>query len=74
MNKNTALLALSTENASPYSVTTMASVAETQIAGPGVRCAVLTRLSQREPGRPPSRANAYIIRDVDVTAASRTRS
>ena len=69
MNRNTALPALSTENASPYSVTTIASTAHVQIAGPGVRCVRLTLRSSFDAGSPPSRANAYTIRDVDMIAA-----
>ena len=69
MNRNTALPALSTVNASPYNVIEIARMAVTQMAAPGVRCTWCTCLSQCEPGSPPSRAKAYIMREQEVTAA-----
>src|SRR5262245_48349686 len=42
----------------------------TQIAAPGVRSTGSTFLSTSEKGRPPSRANAYIMREHDVRPAS----
>ena len=45
------------------------ATAPLQIAAVGVRRVGETRASCVENGRPPSRANAYIMRDADVTVA-----
>ena len=65
--------AASTENAGAYSVPITVSAAPTQIATTGVRYTGLTVLSAFEKGSPPSRANAYVIRESDVSPASAQR-
>ena len=45
------------------------STAPVQIAATGVRYFGLTLASAVEPGRPPSRENAKIMRDAEVTVA-----
>ena len=61
---------VSVEYAGAYSVDASASTAVVQMAGTGVCQRGDTRRSKREPGRPPSRAKAYIIRDVEVMHAN----
>ena len=50
------------------------STAPVQIAATGVRYFGLTLASAVEPGRPPSRENAKIMREAEVTVASPQRS
>ena len=49
-------------------------IAPVQIAATGVRYVGLTLASAAEPGSPPSRANAKIMREADVTVARPQRS
>src|SRR5262245_15391872 len=53
-----------------YRVNAMASVLIVQMATEGVRWLALMRRSCFEKGRPPSRANAYVMREAEVTVAS----
>ena len=50
-----------------------ARTAPIQIAWTGVRCVGLTRRSQFDAGKPPSRAKAKIIRESEVMPASAQR-
>jgi len=52
-----------------YSVDANASATVVQMAATGVFHLGDTRLSAREAGSPPSRAKAYIMREVEVTQA-----
>ena len=57
------------EYAGVYSVDASVSAAVVQTAVTGVCQRGDTRRNRRDPGNPPSRANAYIIREVDVRQA-----